>query len=129
LLVFLTQGVGMFFGYRIMAGGNLFGVIPLNLTFGRYGEQVNTTQYVENLAEARGEAEAVSFLETFTKMFSRALPDGMDAEVLSSTMQQWKTFWVSPAIMAGIILVVFAVAFWDRSRSGDDTMDDAPAAT
>ena len=37
LLVFLTQGVGMFFGYRIMAGGNLFGFIPLNLTFGNYG--------------------------------------------------------------------------------------------
>ena len=33
LLVFLTQGIGMFFGYKIMAGGNLFG-IPLNLTFG-----------------------------------------------------------------------------------------------
>ena len=42
LLVFLTQGIGMFFGYRIMAGGSLFG-IPLNLTFGKYGEQVSSS--------------------------------------------------------------------------------------
>ncbi len=121
LLVFLTQGIGMFFGYRIMAAGSLFG-IPLNLTFGDYGSQVTTSgQYTEALTAARGEAVEVSFLETFTKMFSRALPDGiLNSEILATTMGEWRNFWISPAIMAGIVLVIFAVAFWDKAKPMDE---------
>ncbi len=92
LLVFLTQGVGMFFGYRIMAGGNLFG-IPLNLTFGPYGQQVSSAAtYSEALSEARGTPEPVGFFESFAKMFSQNLPSGLDPELLSTTMEQWKNF-------------------------------------
>ena len=125
LLVFLTQGIGMFFGYRIMAAGSLswdaIGLkIPLNWTIGEYGQQVeNSTQYVEALKAARGEQAAVGFFETFTKMFSRSLPtESLDAELLSTTMQQWKNFWMFPAIMAGVILVVFTLAFWDKRGKG-----------
>lgn len=114
LLVFLTQGVGMFFGYRIMAGGSLFGFIPLNLTFGPYGEQVDSAAYVENLKEATEEKD-LGFFAKFAEMFSRELPEGLDASLLSRTMEQWKDFWISPAIMAALILVLFAVAFWERS--------------
>ena len=32
----------MFFGYRIMAGGDLF-EIPLNLTFGKYVQQASSS--------------------------------------------------------------------------------------
>ncbi len=39
LLVFLTQGVGMFFGYKIMAASEWMG-IDLGWTFGEYGQQV-----------------------------------------------------------------------------------------
>src|SRR6056297_131873 len=116
LLVFLTQGIGMFFGYRIMAGGNLFGFIPLNLTFGKYGEQVETAAYVESLKAARGDAESIGFFEKFTQMFSRDLPAEVDRTLLSQTMAEWKDFWLSPAIMAGIILVIFALTFWERSQ-------------
>ena len=117
LLVFLTQGIGMFFGYRIMAGGNLFGFIPLDLTFGQYGRQVTSApQYVDALAAARGKSDSVSFLESFTKMFSRHLPESLDAQILSETMSQWHDFWISPAIMAAIIFVLFSLTFWDRSR-------------
>ncbi len=116
LLVFLTQGVGMFFGYRIMAGGKLFGVIPLNFTIGKFGEQVtNSPAYNEALAAARGESETVGFFQTFTQMFSRSLPEGLDPELLTATMQQWKNFWLFPAILAAVVLVLFAVAFWDRT--------------
>ncbi|TWT56393.1 MFS transporter [Allorhodopirellula solitaria] len=125
LLVFLTQGVGMFFGYRIMAGGDLFGRIPLNLTFGDYGKQVTAApQYVEALTEARGEPEPVSFLESFTQMFSRHLPESLDPGILAETMAQWRDFWLSPAIMAAAIFVLFAVAFWDRTRTGSSTNSD-----
>lgn len=117
LLVFLTQGVGMFFGYRIMAGGNLFG-IPLNLTFGPYGQQVSSAAtYSEALSAARGTPEPVGFFESFAKMFSQGLPSGLDPELLSTTMEQWKNFWLSPAIMAAIILVIFGLFFWDRTRT------------
>ncbi|QEG38837.1 nucleoside permease [Roseimaritima ulvae] len=118
LLVFLTQGIGMFFGYRIMAGGDLFGVIPLNLTFGKYGEQVvSAPRYVESLKEARGDAASTSFFESFTQMFSRDLPEGVDQGLLTQTMAEWKDFWLSPAIMAALILVLFAVTFWDRTKT------------
>lgn len=123
LLVFLTQGVGMFFGYRIMAGGDLFDFIPLNLTFGQYGTPVDATRYVENLTAARGIPEPMSFWETFGKMFSRELPDSVDPQLLAETMSQWKDFWVSPAIMAAIILVIFALAFWDRTEKTVQTED------
>ena len=118
LLVFLTQGLGMFFGYRIMAGGNLFGFIPLNLTFGEYGDQVTkSAEYVDALKNARGESPELGFFESFTKMFSQGLPSSLDASVLAETMQQWKNFWISPAIMAAVIFVIFALAFWDRTRT------------
>jgi MFS family permease len=191
LLVFLTQGVGMFFGYRIMAGGNLFG-LPLNLTFGQYGEQVSRSDaYSESLKTVRGITDVVerlplqelrdvgerqglevaattskeqlvtlfsnqsqfmekafvdikslagaqgfdvskvtnkdelvsllsdkpSFLESLSMMFSQKLPQDLNPELLADTMAQWKNFWISPAIMAAIVFVVFAVAFWDRTKA------------
>jgi MFS family permease len=117
LLVFLTQGIGMFFGYRIMAGGSLFG-LPLNLTFGQYGQQVSRSDaYSDALKVARGNVEDPGFLESLTMMFSQSLPANLDQELLNATMEQWKNFWLSPAIMAGIVLVLFAIAFWDRSRT------------
>ena len=123
LLVFLTQGIGMFFGYKIMAGGNLFG-IPLNLTFGEYGKQVTSSgDYASALKTAAGETESLSFFETFGKMFSRDLPDALPAEQLETTMGQWQNFWMSPAIMAGIVMVIFAVLFWDSAGSKDESKE------
>ena len=120
LLVFLTQGIGMFFGYRIMAGGDLFG-IPLNLTFGKYGQQVSSSDsYNESLKAAIGETTEVSFLDKFGQMFTRRLPDSLPTEELTTTMGQWQNFWMSPAIMAAIVFVVFALLFWDRTEVATD---------
>ena len=106
----------MFFGYRIMAGGSLFG-LPLNLTFGKYGQQVVSSQaYADALAVAQGDAQTYSFFQKFGQMFTRSLPDGLDPELLKTTMGEWQNFWMSPAIMAGIVLVVFALLFWDRTE-------------
>jgi len=123
LLVFLTQGIGMFFGYRIMAGGNLFGWIPLNFTIGPYGQQVTQGEALTNaLDEARGISET-GFLDAFGKMLSRNLPEGLDAVLLNETMLQWKNFWMFPAIMAAGVLVIFAIAFWDRIEPSDSIED------
>ena len=119
LLVFLTQGIGMFFGYRIMAAGNFFG-IPLGLTIGEYGKQVTKSEeYVAALTEARGETEVVGFFDTFGRMFNRSHPEGLNSEVLDATMLQWKNFWMLPAIMALVIMIVFAIAFWDKAKETD----------
>lgn len=118
LLVFLTQGIGMFFGFRIAFGGSLFG-IPLNWTVGDYGKQVDSADYVQALVNAR-EAESVDFFTTFTQMFSRGLPESLDPKLLADTMEQWKNYWLLPAIMAAAILVVFAIAFWDKQNPDSD---------
>jgi len=124
LLVFLTQGIGMFIGYKIMAGGSLFG-IPLNLTFGDYGKQVSSSEdYASALKTAVGDKEPLSFFETFTKMFSRELPDSLPAAQLETTMDQWQNFWMSPAIMAAIILVAFGLLFWDRMDLSESSNED-----
>lgn len=115
LLVFLTQGIGMFFGYRIMAAGNLFG-IPLDFTIGDYGQQVTEGENLTKaITEARGPVE-VDFFGTFAKMFSRDLPENLNQQLLSTTMEQWKNFWLFPAILAAGIMVAFALLFWDRIK-------------
>ncbi len=126
LLVFLTQGIGMFFGYRIMAGGNLFGVIPLNWTIGEYGQQVSSsTEYVAALTEARGETATLDFVAKFSQMFSRSLPETLDSGILARTMGEWENFWLFPAIMAAVIMVIFAASFWDKqTRNEDDTTEN-----
>ena len=121
LLVFLTQGLGMFFGYRIMAQSSLFG-IPLNLHFGRYGETVsNSDNLAAAIKEARGEVEPLGFFETFGKMFTRDLPENLDQGLLAETMTQWQNFWMLPAIMAAVVFVVFALGFWDKTKPLSET--------
>ncbi|MEM7476930.1 MAG: MFS transporter [Planctomycetota bacterium] len=120
LLVFLTQGVGMFIGYKIM-GNDLFG---WSATIGDYGKSVsNAKEFGDALTESQS-GESLSFLETFGSMFTRSLPEGLNQELLTSTMAQWKDFWLSPAIMAAVILVGFAIAFWDKAK---DSKDDEAA--
>jgi len=118
LLVFLTQGVGMFFGFRIMGAGDFLG-IPLSWRPGGYGVPVDSLKYVEALKTARGESESLGFFETFTRMFSRELPETLDAELLNSTMNQWGEFWIFPGILAGIVLVIFGFMFWDKAKSDE----------
>ena len=109
----------MFFGFKIMAAGKWLG-LDLGWTIGQYGEQVTKSEeYVAALQAARGEQPAVGFLQSFTQMFSRRLPDGLDQGLLSATMEQWKNFWMFPSIMAAVILAVFVVTFWDKAKSGD----------
>ncbi len=123
LLVFLTQGVGMFFGYRIAAAGSFAG-IPLDWTIGDYGKQVTSMpEYVEALKTARGATEPLSFIQSFGKMFSRDLPATIPSDTLATTMDQWKDFWMFPAIMAGIVFAIFALCFWDRTKVAPSTDD------
>ena len=48
------------------------------------------------------------------------MPGGIDADLLSKTMEQWKAFWMVPAIMAFVIAVLFFATFWDKSQVAED---------
>ena len=42
-------------------------------------------------------------------------------------MAQWKEFWMLPAGMAAAILVLFAVAFWDRTEAEQPAVETEAA--
>jgi nucleoside transporter len=106
LLVFFTQGVGMYFGYQV--------------AFGRFGGEVTKYADLDQAISSARTAEQLSFGEQISRMFSVGMPDGVDLSLLSDTMAQWKEFWVFPALMAGVIAVLFLVTFWDRVEVADD---------
>ncbi len=113
LLVFLTQGVGMFFGYKV--------------AFGAYTPPGPPDAA---LAAAIGEARpqnVISFGEQLTKLFSVNMPETVDPVLLSETMAAWKVFWMWPAAMAGVIAVVFFLAFWDRGDGSKKSAVDSDA--
>ena len=105
LLVFVTQGVGMYFGYQV--------------AFGKFGEVSKYGELDAAIKAARPE-EALSFGQSLAKMFSVKMPDSVDAALISETMAQWKAFWTFPAIMALVITAVFFAAFWDKTRVTED---------
>jgi len=105
LLVFVTQGLGMYFGYLIA---------------GKKFAEVESYSALNDAITAARPASDLSFVEKLGKLFSVAMPEGIDAGLLSTTMAQWKEFWIFPAILAGIIAVVFFAAFWDKVSVTDD---------
>ena len=120
LLVFLTQGIGMYIGYKVMAAGNLFGVVPLGLKIGDYGEQVDKLPEFTNAVKAATEqGEAPTFLDTLLNMFNRTpIPESVDQGLIDTTMGQWQNFWMLPAIFAAAVLILFALLFWDKTVVG-----------
>ncbi len=105
LLVFVTQGLGMYFGYQV--------------AFGKFGGVAKYTDLDQAISTARGVQE-LSFGGKLAKMFSVNMPDAVDASLISEAMAQWKAFWMFPAMMAGAITLLFFLAFWDKTRVGDD---------
>jgi nucleoside transporter len=128
MLVFFTQGVGMFFGYLIafgIFGGGSAKLWGKDLDLTRFGTGVpGYGPLNETMTEARGEQE-FTFAEQLGRMFSVSMPEGVDRDLLAATMAQWKSFWIFPALMAAAIVVIFFLLFWDRIRVTDD--DDGPA--
>jgi nucleoside transporter len=104
LLVFVTQGVGMYFGYQV--------------AFAKFGGVSQYGPLDAAIQSARGEG-TMTFAQSLGKMFSVKMPEGIDAGLISSAMEQWKAFWILPAIMAAAIALVFFAAFWDKTKVGD----------
>jgi MFS family permease len=154
MLVFFTQGVGMFFGYKvadILFGSTMtkYGALDLELKRANAQQLLSsadpgptTTALSDAIATAQaaitsGEGAAIkeagqqlgaamkempgvvppTFAEQLGQMFTAKLPEGVDPQLLSDTMLQWKEFWLVPAGMAAAILVLFALTFYDRKAS------------
>lgn len=101
LLVFLTQGVGMYVGFKI--------------AFGQFAEKVTSHGPLAEAITAARPTQDLSFVDKLKQMFSVDIPAAVDSNLVSETMLQWKSFWMLPAIMAGVIAVVFFLGFWDKS--------------
>ena len=123
LLVFFTQGIGMYIGYAVTFGiyyqgpGKLFW-IPVN--FSGLGEGLGKSTELEGAIKAAREKSDPGVFEQLGQMFSVEMPDGVDPTLLAGTMSQWKSFWMFPAIMAGVIALIFFFAFWDKVSISSD---------
>ncbi len=102
LLVFLTQGVGMYLGYQV--------------AFGKMGEQLVSHGDLSKAIVAAQPAETLSFAQQLGRLFQVGLPE-VDAALLAKAMGEWKVFWMLPAGMAAAIAVIFFLAFWDKVRT------------
>lgn len=124
MLVFFTQGVGMYIGYAIVFGilyqvpSRLFG---MEVDFSGLGDGVSGYSPLKTaIEEARGEGD-ISFFQKLGQMFSVSMPEGVKkTTLLADTMSQWKSYWLLPAGMAGAIAVLFLVAFRDRKVEAKD---------
>ncbi len=117
LLVFLTQGLGMFFGFRMAFGGNWpLTEKALPNTVGQYGAApANHVPLMENLAAAAGDQPEPGVIESLLGMFGKGYPEGVDPELVTKAMIDWKNYWFFPAGMAAVILVIFVIFFHDKS--------------
>jgi nucleoside transporter len=113
MLVFFTQGVGMYFGYMI-AGQ-------------RFVADVTNYDKLGGAIKAASTPKTLTFGESLGRMFSVSLPEALDPALLQATMLEWKKFWLLPAAMAAGVLVLFLVAFHDRDTSKPIAIDDDPA--
>ncbi len=127
MLVFFTQGIGMYIGYAVTFGIFYQGpgtLLRIPVDFSGLGDGVGNSGTLEAaIKEARGEQE-VGFFEGLTQMFSVKMPEGIDPTLIANTMAQWKSFWMFPAIMAGAIAVIFFLAFWDKIQVTEEDGDE-----
>ncbi|MEO0413888.1 MAG: MFS transporter [Verrucomicrobiota bacterium] len=121
LLVFLTQGLGMFFGFRMAFGGTWpFTKAALPNTVGDYGvAPAGHGPLMESIKTQAGETE-VSFVDSLLGMFGKGYPEGVPADLVATAMADWKAYWIFPAGMAAVIAIIFFLGFWDKSADGDD---------
>ncbi len=102
LLVFFTQGVGMYFGYMIAA------------------TKFSAVKESSDALASTIETPTFGFWESFGKMFLSEKP-AESGTLVTDAMANWKTFWMFPCLMALVVTIVFAVAFWDKYREENET--------
>ena len=123
LLVFLTQGIGMFFGFRMAFGGKFpFTDISLPTSWNQYGTApgVEHEQLMGAIKDATEQTDS-TFLDQLTGMFGKGYSDAVSNDTISNAMANWHDYWLFPAGMAAVIFVIFAVFFWDKVELDDES--------
>jgi hypothetical protein len=87
-------------------------------------EDVPSVEAFSDAIKSASTPKTLSFAESLGRMFSVSLPESLDAELIQTTMLQWKKFWMLPAGMAAAVLVLFLVAFHDRDTSEPVALDE-----
>ncbi|MFM2001341.1 MAG: hypothetical protein RI963_767 [Planctomycetota bacterium] len=113
MLVFFTQGIGMYFGYWVAD-------LLHKRTVTGYGDLTKA------IADSRPKTTP-SFVQSLLNMFSVDKLN-VDATLLSETMAQWKSFWLLPAGMAAVITTIFFLGFWDKMSNHDKEAIDEGSA-
>ncbi|MFT6794830.1 MAG: nucleoside transporter [Rubritalea sp.] len=132
LLVFLTQGLGMFFGFRFAFGGNFpftDAKLPNTITQGEsiYGNPPSG-DLILAIKDANTGAPDKGSLEQLGGMFGKGYPEGIDQEIVTKNMTEWQDFWYFPMILAAAIFVIFAILFWDKVKTDDVDLEEATKA-
>ena len=83
---------------------------------------------MENIKTATEKTDK-SFLDSLLGMFGQGYPEGVNQELVTTAMTDWKHYWLFPAGMAAVILVVFAIFFWDKVSRDVDAEEVAEAAS
>lgn len=135
MLVFFTQGLGMYVGYAITFGIFFQGPSKLfrqEVDFSGWGHGVPGFGDLAGAITDGREAGESGFFSQLFQMFSKSMPEGVDSKLLSTTMDQWQSFWMLPAIIAGAIAVIFFLAFWDKiqvtEEDGEEGASEAEEA-
>ena len=102
LLVFFTQGIGLYIGYYVAYNKETYGKVTESY------EKLNTA-----ISEEFPQGD-LSVTEKLGQMFSKNDLSKIDSSVVSSAMDSWAAYWKFPAIMAGVIAVIFFVSFRDK---------------
>jgi nucleoside transporter len=97
MLVFFTQGVGMFIGFKVAAA-----------KLGPVAE--SSAALAGEIAKARGE-ENPGFVEQFGKMFAVTMPEGVSPANVLEVAAAWKSYWMLPSLMAAGVGLLFLIAF------------------
>ena len=131
LLVFLTQGIGMFIGYAFAFGGGAWPFtskplpkLPSTFTSGdtTYGTPPSP-DLVQTIDKANEGVEK-GFWQKLTEMFGKGYPENIDSALVEENMTQWANYWYFPMALAGIVFVIFALFFWDKTDSNTDSETD-----
>ena len=109
LLVFFTQGIGLYIGYKVAYHEKT------------YGKVVDSYDKLNDAISKEYAQETLSVTEKLGQMFSKNDLAKIDPSIVGSAMDKWSQYWKFPAIMAGVIAVIFFLAFRDKiSITSDD---------
>lgn len=112
MLVFFTQGIGMFLGFR-------FADYKLSAV------KEPAAALTLAIQDARGE-QVLTFSQQLSKMFAVSMPEAVSPALIAEASELWRGYWLLPALMAGGIGMIFLAAFREKFEERVDLITPTP---